>query len=122
MTDTHRPSALELDLKQIVRAHPEAAVHPYSPSGPYSRTVLWTAPEAIKGQAFWDTDHNQWVVRAYDTEVGDSSLVVVNPASKERISGAITEVIESVRNPGLSALNSVAPELADVVRSLRGGA
>lgn len=28
MFDNHRPSALELDLKRIVRAHPEATLHP----------------------------------------------------------------------------------------------
>lgn len=104
MLDTPRPSALELDLKRIARSHPDITVHPNSPSGPYVRAVLWTAGdnEQILGQALWSTNHNQWVVRAYDTEVGDTSLVVKNPA--------------------LAVLDTVAPELADVVRSLRGEA
>ena len=124
MLDTHRPSALELDLKRIIRAHPEAAVRHESPSGPFVRAVLWGAGEGgqIIGQALWDTDTNRWVVRAFDTTIGDSSLVVTNPATKEQIHDAITDVIEQIQNPGLFALDTVAPELAGVVRSLRGEA
>ncbi|XKK37255.1 hypothetical protein HFP72_20500 [Nocardiopsis sp. ARC36] len=122
MHDTHRPSALEIDLKRIVRAHPTALIHPNSPSGPYVRAALWTAGDhdQILGQALWSTEHNRWVVRAFDTEAGGSSLVVVNPATKGDISNAITEVIDRVRNPALAALDSVAPDLANLLRSLRG--
>lgn len=124
MLDTPRPSALELDLKRIVRAHPEAVTHPCSPSGPYVRAVLWTAGDEnqILGQALWSTNHDCWVVRAYDTEVGDSSLVVKNPATMSEISDAITDVLDQIQNPALAVLDTVAPELAAVVRSLRGEA
>ena len=121
MYDTHRPSALEIDLKRIVRSHPRALIHPNSPSGPYVRAAMWTAGERerILGQALWSTEHNCWVVRAFDTTVGESSLVVLNPATKDDIHDAITEVIDRVSDPALAALASVAPDLADVVRSLR---
>lgn len=124
MLDTPRPSALELDLKRIIRAHPDATLHPNGPSGPYVRAVLWTAGDEnqILGQALWSTNHDCWVVRAYDTEIGDSSLVVKNPATMSEIHDAITDVLDQIQNPALAVLETVAPELADVVRSLRGEA
>lgn len=99
-----RPSALELDLKRIIRAHPEATLHPNGPSGPYVRAVLWTAGDEnqILGQALWSTDHNCWVVRAYDTEIGDETLVVKNPASMSEIHDAITDVLDQVQTPALA--------------------
>lgn len=105
-----RPSALELDLKRIIRAHPEATLHPNGPSGPYVRAVLWTAGDEnqILGQALWSSDHNCWVVRAYDTEIGDETLVVKNPATMSEISDAITHVIDSVRT--LARASSVSEE------------
>lgn len=118
-----RPSALELDLKRIIRAHPEATLHPNGPSGPYVRAVLWTAgyENQILGQALWSTDHNCWVVRAYDTEIGDETLVVKNPATMSEISSAITEVLEQIQHPTLAALSTISPALAEAVRSLRTG-
>ena len=116
-------SKLEKQLKAIVQAHPEAVIHPHSPSGPYVRAVMWTAAdEKILGQAFWDTEHDRWVVRAFDFEVGDASLVVEHPASMGEIGATITEVIERVQDPALGALAAVSPALANVVRSLRGEA
>ncbi len=114
-------SKLENDLKAIIRTHPGTDVHPHSPSGPYVRAVLWTAVtnDRILGQVFWDTSHDRWVVRAVDTTVGDASLVVFNPAARNEIPDAITEVIERVQDP-LQALSALAPSLTDVIRSLRG--
>lgn len=115
-------SKLEKQLKAIVQAHPEATVHPNSPSGPYVRAVLWTAAdEEILGQAFWDTTADRWVVRAAEEAAQDPVVMVEHPASMGEISAAITRVIERIKNPELAALSSFAPELAAVVRSLRTG-
>lgn len=116
----HRPSALELRLKRMIRDHPEAAVHPHSPSGPPIRTVMWTAlaDDQILGQAFWDTGAHRWVVRAADLRIGESSLVVEHPANFDHLASAITDVIDHHRRT-LFILDTIGPELADLARSLR---
>lgn len=122
MARDHRPSALELQLKAVVHRHPDAVVHPHSPSGPPIRTVMWTAidDENILGQAFWCTDTNRWVVRAFDLTLGESSLVVEHPDDMAGLAPAISRVIDAVRNP--DPLDVLPPDLADVLRSLRDGA
>lgn len=125
MTHDHRPSALELQLKAVVHRHPDAVVHPYSPSGPPIRTVMWNAfidgqiDDQILGQAFWCTDTNRWVVHAKDLRIGDSSLVVEHPDDMAGLAPAISRVIDAVRNP--DPLDVLPPDLADVLRSLRDG-
>ncbi|GHD23378.1 hypothetical protein GCM10007147_18530 [Nocardiopsis kunsanensis] len=125
MTRDHRPSALELQLKAIVHRHPDAVVHPHSPSGPPIRTVMWNAfidgqiDDQILGQAFWCTDTNRWVVRAADLTVGESSVVTEHPHDFDHLASAITRVIDAVRNP--DPLDVLPPDLAGVLRSLRDG-
>ncbi|MFE9247088.1 hypothetical protein [Nocardiopsis sp. NPDC006938] len=122
MLDTHRPSALELDLKRIVHSHPESEVRYESPSGPFVRAVLWGAGDdgEIVGQTYWCTDSSRWVTRAFDTTIGEASIVMEHPATREDLSESITRVIARLQNPRLFALENVAPDLADVVRSLGG--
>lgn len=114
-------SKLERELKAIVRDQTKADVRFNSPSGPFVRAVLWRAGEReqILGQAFWDTTHDRWVVRAVDLEAGDHTLVIEHPGCMNDLAESIDRVIDRVQNPALAALDTVAPELADIVRSLR---
>ena len=127
MTD-HRPSALELDLKRIVRNHPETVIHPHSPSGPYVRAVMWNAftdgqiDDRTLGQAFWCTDTNRWVVRAADLAAGEESVVVEHPADRSGIAPAMSRVIARVRTAAHDrSLTGLPPTLATVIRDLRHG-
>lgn len=92
-------SALELRLKQIIADHPEAHIHPASPSGPYVRAVMWTAHAGLlKGQVFWDTDTSRWVVRAMKVYDVLSAPTVIHPATEADIPDAITQVIAAVND------------------------
>lgn len=89
------PSALEQQLKQIVRDHPRVAIHPHSPTGPYVRAVMWTAQVGIFGQAFQETD-GTWTVRAFVVFVGEDSLVVDHPADMASIPASIDTVLAAL--------------------------
>jgi hypothetical protein len=116
-------SKLEQQLKRIIRCHPEANLHPHSPTGPYVRAVMWQADPRILGQAFWEPETDRWVVRAFDLTVGESSLVVEHPQGMHGLGPSISRVIGLVRSSARDrALHAVAPELASLVRSLRGRA
>lgn len=85
-------SALEQQLKRIVRDHPAVRLHPHSPSGPYVRAVMWTAGPGILGQAFREKD-GTWVVRAAAPAAGEESTVVARPAGVDDVPAAITDVL-----------------------------
>lgn len=88
------PSALETQLKQIVRDHPRTQVHPHSPSGPFVRAVMWSAAPGLLGQAYQEADGKGWTVRAFQLDIGQDSLVVEHPASMDAIPAAITRVLD----------------------------
>lgn len=93
----YKQSALGAELRSIVDAHPDVVVHPASPVGPYVRAVLWTANAGLlKGQVFWDTDTDRWVVRAMALYDVLGAPTVVHPESKADIPSAITSVINQL--------------------------
>jgi hypothetical protein len=90
------PSALEKQLKQIVRAHPQVRLHPHSPTGPYVRAVMWTAEPVLLGQALQESD-GSWLVRACHLPTGQDSLVQERPADMTGIPAAIDTVLAALR-------------------------
>jgi hypothetical protein len=94
---TSGPSALEKQLKQIVRAHPQVRLHPHSPTGPYVRAVMWTAEPVLLGQALQEPE-GSWLVRACHLPTGQDSLVQERPAGIEGIPAAIDTVLAALRH------------------------
>ncbi len=90
-------SDLETTLKTLIHDHPEARLHPYSPSGPYVRAVMWAAEPDLIGQAFWEPENHQWVVRAVYGPSGEDSQVQDHPADMGGVAESISRLIADLR-------------------------
>lgn len=94
-------SEVQVRLDQIVRRTPGIELHPYSPSGPFVRVVLWRTPDCkIRGQVGWYTDAEVgtacWAVRAFHEQNPESTLTMERIASEKQGPGAIARVIDRV--------------------------